>query len=75
MVPTPEQKDSLDRDTILTHLQDTFARWWLPDDVIFIDEMPKTAVGKFDKKVLRLRYASEAATAPTSAPTSDGGTQ
>ena len=33
-----------------------FARWWLPDDVVFIDETPKTSVGKFDKKVLRDRY-------------------
>ena len=29
------------------------AKWWLPDDFAFIDEIPKTSVGKFDKKVLR----------------------
>ena len=68
VVPTPEHRGSLDRDTVLTHLEDKFARWWLPDDVIFIDEMPKTAVGKFDKKVLRQQYAS-------TAPTTSGGTQ
>src|ERR1700681_4147911 len=28
-------------------------KWWLPDEVRFIDEVPKTSVGKFDKKVLR----------------------
>jgi fatty-acyl-CoA synthase len=28
----------------------------MPDDVVFIDEIPKTSVGKFDKKVLRDRY-------------------
>jgi fatty-acyl-CoA synthase len=33
------------------------AKWWLPDDVAFIDEVPKTSVGKFDKKVLRARFA------------------
>ncbi len=33
------------------------AKWWLPDDVVFIDEVPKTSVGKFDKKVLRKQYA------------------
>jgi fatty-acyl-CoA synthase len=34
-----------------------FASWQLPDRVEFIDEVPKTAVGKFDKKVLRGRFA------------------
>jgi fatty-acyl-CoA synthase len=28
----------------------------MPDDVVFIDEIPKTSVGKMDKKVLRERY-------------------
>ena len=31
------------------------AKWWLPDEFAFIDEVPKTSVGKFDKKVLRKR--------------------
>ena len=31
------------------------AKWWVPDEVAFIDEVPKTSVGKFDKKVLRKR--------------------
>ncbi|USZ77670.1 long-chain fatty acid--CoA ligase [Halorussus vallis] len=30
--------------------------WWLPDDVVFVEEVPKTATGKFDKKVLRDRF-------------------
>ena len=33
------------------------AKWWLPDEFAFIDEVPKTSVGKFDKKVLRKRLA------------------
>ena len=33
------------------------AKWWLPDAFAFIDEVPKTSVGKFDKKVLRRRLA------------------
>jgi len=32
------------------------ADWWLPDDVVFLEAVPKTSVGKFDKKVLRERY-------------------
>ena len=29
------------------------AKWWIPEEFAFIDEVPKTSVGKFDKKVLR----------------------
>jgi fatty-acyl-CoA synthase len=39
------------------HLQDQVAKWWIPDEFAFIDEVPKTSVGKFDKKVLRKRLA------------------
>ena len=35
------------------HLADRVAKWWIPDEFAFIDEVPKTSVGKFDKKVLR----------------------
>jgi len=37
------------------HLRPRVAKWWLPDEFAFIDEVPKTSVGKFDKKVLRKR--------------------
>jgi fatty-acyl-CoA synthase len=39
------------------HLCDKVARVWLPERWTFIDEVPKTSVGKFDKKVIRSRYA------------------
>lgn len=35
------------------HLSVRVAKWWIPDAFAFIDEVPKTSVGKFDKKVLR----------------------
>jgi fatty-acyl-CoA synthase len=35
------------------HLRSRVAKWWLPDEFAFIDEVPKTSVGKFDKKSLR----------------------
>ncbi|WP_067895381.1 long-chain fatty acid--CoA ligase [Nocardia vaccinii] len=38
-------------------LVDKFAKWQLPEHWTFIDEIPKTSVGKFDKKRLRARYA------------------
>ena len=39
------------------HLRERVAKWWIPDEFAFIDEVPKTSVGKFDKKVLRKRLA------------------
>jgi fatty-acyl-CoA synthase len=38
---------------LVEHLQGRVAKWWLPDEFAFIAEVPKTSVGKFDKKVLR----------------------
>lgn len=38
---------------ILDHLEAKVAKWWMPDRVVFIDEIPKTGTGKFDKKVVR----------------------
>ena len=40
------------------HLLALLPRFWLPDKVVFLEEIPKTSVGKFDKKVLRHRYAA-----------------
>ncbi|HXQ19874.1 MAG TPA: AMP-binding protein, partial [Acidimicrobiales bacterium] len=42
---------------LASFLEDKVARWWLPERWSFIDAVPKTSVGKFDKKVLRSRYA------------------
>ncbi len=42
---------------LLEHLRGRVAKWWLPDEFAFIDEIPKTSVGKFDKKVLRGRLS------------------
>jgi fatty-acyl-CoA synthase len=52
-----------------------FPTWWTPDEIVFVDEVPKTATGKFDKKVLRDRYDDESLVAGKSpddaAPTAD----
>ena len=47
----------LTRGDVLEFLGGRVATWWLPDDVVFIDEVPKTSVGKFSKKDLRDRFA------------------
>jgi fatty-acyl-CoA synthase len=41
------------------HLRGRVAKWWLPDEFAFIAEIPKTSVGKFDKKVLRAQLAGD----------------
>ncbi len=38
---------------LVEHLRPRVAKWWLPDEFAFVREIPKTSVGKFDKKVLR----------------------
>jgi fatty-acyl-CoA synthase len=48
---------SVDEDEILASLEGKVASWWLPDRVIFIDAVPKTGTGKFDKKVIRDHYS------------------
>jgi fatty-acyl-CoA synthase len=42
------------------HLDGKVARWWLPERWTFVEELPRTSVGKFDKKVIRARYAASA---------------
>ena len=42
---------------LVDFLSTRVARWWLPDQWTFISEVPKTSVGKFDKKVMRAAYA------------------
>jgi fatty-acyl-CoA synthase len=39
------------------YLDDKVAKWWLPERWAFVTEIPKTSVGKFDKKVLRTHHA------------------
>ena len=48
---------TLSREELLEFLDGRVAKWWLPDDVVFIDEVPKTSVGKFSKRDLRDRFA------------------
>ena len=42
-------------DQLRAFLVERVAKWWVPERWAFIDEVPKTSVGKFDKKVLRVR--------------------
>lgn len=48
-----EQDSHVTATEILEHCSQKFAKWQLPDDVIFVDSIPLTATGKMDKKVVR----------------------
>ena len=45
------------RDDLLAFIEGKVARWWLPDDVVFVDEIPHTATGKILKSALREQFA------------------
>jgi fatty-acyl-CoA synthase len=55
----------LTREALLEFLRPRVARWWLPDDVVFVPEMPMTATGKIHKRTLRERFRDY--TLPTAA--------
>ena len=52
-----EPGSAMTKEDVLAHIAPTLAKWQMPDDVVFIDEVPKTSVGKFSKKTLRERFA------------------
>jgi fatty-acyl-CoA synthase len=48
-----EYSGKIEKEAILSHLGKKFAKWQLPDEILFVDEIPKTSVGKINKKVIR----------------------
>jgi fatty-acyl-CoA synthase len=54
----PEAKAEGTEAELTEHLATRFPKWWLPDRYVFLDELPKTSVGKLYKHVLRQRYAA-----------------
>jgi fatty-acyl-CoA synthase len=48
---------TLEAGKLCEHLRGRVAKWWIPDEFAFVQEVPKTSVGKFDKKVLRAQLA------------------
>jgi fatty-acyl-CoA synthase len=49
--------ETAEKAEILDYLAERLGKWQVPDDIVFIDEVPKTSVGKFSKKTLRDRFA------------------
>jgi fatty-acyl-CoA synthase len=54
-----KEGESVTPDQLRDHLAPKFAKWWLPDRFEFVDEIPKTSVGKFKKTALREQFAQE----------------
>jgi fatty-acyl-CoA synthase len=52
-----KEGETVTGEEIIEFLTPRVAKWWLPDAVEFIDEVPKTSVGKFSKKTLREKFA------------------
>ncbi len=46
----------IDRAGVLAYLDGKIAKWWMPDDVVFVDEIPHTATGKIQKMELRKQF-------------------
>ncbi|UCH05398.1 MAG: AMP-binding protein, partial [Candidatus Thorarchaeota archaeon] len=51
-----EFKSKVDKREMLNHIAKRFAKWQLPDEVLFVETIPKTSVGKIDKKAIRADY-------------------
>ncbi len=49
-------KEDVSKEELYEHLKKRFAKWQLPDEILFVDEIPKTSVGKFNKRVLREQF-------------------
>ncbi|MDQ1147197.1 fatty-acyl-CoA synthase [Bacillus sp. SORGH_AS 510] len=52
-------KDKVAKEELFDFLKIQFAKWWIPDDILFLTEIPKTSVGKFLKMTLREQVQKE----------------
>ena len=48
--------EPIEKESIIEFLSDKVAKWWLPDDVVFVEELPHTATGKISKMTLREQF-------------------
>jgi fatty-acyl-CoA synthase len=56
LVLVMKKGESISKDDILGFMRGKIANWWMPDDVVFVDEIPHTATGKIQKTTLRERF-------------------
>jgi fatty-acyl-CoA synthase len=56
LVVVPKKGEKPNREEMIAFLQGKIAKWWMPDDVVFVEEIPHTATGKIQKTTLRERF-------------------
>jgi fatty-acyl-CoA synthase len=56
IAPVSQHRETITKEEILDFLAARVPKWWLPDEILFIDAVPKTSVGKFNKRALRERF-------------------
>ncbi len=56
LVVVLKKGESASKEEMLGFMQGKIAKWWMPDDVVFVDEIPHTATGKIQKLALRERF-------------------
>lgn len=56
LIIVPKPGVTLDKAALRAHLAQHVARWWLPDDITFVSELPHTATGKLSKLTLRQQF-------------------
>jgi fatty-acyl-CoA synthase len=56
LIIVPKKDQTITKDEILGFMRDKVAKWWLPDDVAFVSEIPHTATGKIQKTTLREQF-------------------
>ena len=56
LVVVMKKGESIGKDDMLAYMRGKIANWWMPDDVVFVDEIPHTATGKIQKTTLRERF-------------------
>jgi len=57
LVVTLKPGETATREEFLAFLDGKIAKWWMPDDVVFVEDIPLGATGKIDKKLIRQRMA------------------
>ncbi|MBI1262693.1 MAG: long-chain-fatty-acid--CoA ligase [Rhizobiales bacterium] len=58
LIIVPNEGETVTKEEMLKYLEGKIAKWWMPDDVVTIDEIPHTATGKIQKLALRQRFQS-----------------
>jgi fatty-acyl-CoA synthase len=55
-VVVTKKGETIGKEDLLAFMRGKIANWWMPDDIVFVDEIPHTATGKIQKATLRERF-------------------